>query len=73
VFSSREIAEKFLKDGLVLAASDSSIHPHEEAWLLSVASSNGIEKEWLLNEKKIFLQKEKDKLHLEADNIKVKY
>ena len=51
-FSSRELAEKFLKDGLVLASSDSDIHPHELAWLAAVAEKNNVSKHWLLEEKK---------------------
>ncbi|HNX23519.1 MAG TPA: hypothetical protein PKG60_05695 [Spirochaetota bacterium] len=73
VFSTRELAEKFLKDGLVLAASDRNIHPHEEAWLSSVADKNNIEKEWLLTEKKIIIEKGRNACQLEADNLKVIY
>ena len=73
VFSTRELAEKFLKDGLVLASSDKEIHPNEERWLLSVARKNNIEREWLLNEKKLFLQNKKSADHLEVDNIEVLY
>jgi len=69
----REIAEKFLKDGFTLAASDREIHPHEEAWLYSVASKNNIEKEWLSAEKKNILHNKKDIEHLEVDNLKVIY
>lgn len=73
VFSTREIAEKFLKDGFTLAASDREIHPHEEAWLYSVAGKNNIGKEWLIEERKKILQNDKDNWHLEVDNLKVVY
>jgi tRNA G18 (ribose-2'-O)-methylase SpoU len=73
VFSTKEIAEKFLKDGFTLAASDKEIHPHEEAWLYSVAGKNNIEKEWLSVEKKNILHNKIDKEHLEVDNLKVIY
>jgi len=73
VFSTRELAEKFLKDGFVIAASDREIHPHEEAWLYSVAKNNNIEKEWLVSEKKNILENEKNKRHLEVDTLKVLY
>lgn len=73
VFSNREIAEKFLKDGLTLAASDNSIHPHEEAWLQSVAAINNINGEWLLTEKKTILHNLHHERKLEADSIKVAY
>jgi hypothetical protein len=71
VFSSRELAEKFLKDGLILAASDNNVHPHEEAWLFSIADKNEIDKEWLRIEKNNILQNEKHARKLEVDNIKV--
>lgn len=70
-FSSRELAEKFLKDGLVLASSDSDIHPHELAWLAAVAEKNNVSKHWLLEEKKNMKGMEKQKVQLEADNLKV--
>jgi len=73
VFSTREISEKFLKDGLSLAASDNYIHPHEEEWLLSVADKNNIEKEWLIAEKNNILHNKTVPGHLEVDSIKVIY
>lgn len=73
VFSTRELAQKFLKDGLILAASDNDIHPHEQAWLFTVAGKNNIDEEWLLNEKKSILLQGKDERKLEADSIKVNY
>lgn len=73
VFSTKEIAEKFLKDGLVIAAADSEIHPKEEEWLCSVASRNNIEEEWLFNEKNNILLNERHTDRLEVDNLKVLY
>ncbi len=73
VFSTKELAEKFMKDGYILAASDRDIHPHEEAWLYSIADRNNIEKEWMETLKKNVLNIEKDKRPLEVDNLKVVY
>lgn len=73
LFSSQEIAEKFLKDGLIIAASDSEIHSREKEWLLSVAERNNIEKSWLLQEMEIILDKKGETGRLEADTIKVHY
>jgi hypothetical protein len=70
-FSNRELAEKFLKDGLILASSDSEIHPHELAWLTAVAEKNNISRHWLLEEKKNITRIEKHSVKLEADNLKV--
>lgn len=73
VFSTQEIAEKFLKDGLIIAASDSEIHPREEGWLLSVAEINNIEKSWLSAEKNSILKNKEHTELLEVDSIKVLY
>lgn len=44
VFSNKELAEKFIKDGLAVVFSDNNIHPEEESWLIAVAEKNGIDK-----------------------------
>lgn len=44
VFSNKELAEKFIKDGLAVVFSDNNIHPEEENWLIAVAEKNGIDK-----------------------------
>ena len=72
-FSSREIAEKFLKDGLVLAASDNEIHPEEERWLLSVAARNNIDEAWFIGEKKNLKFRTESVHKLEADTLQVNY
>jgi len=73
VFSTKELAEKFLKDGYILAASDRDIHPHEEAWLYSIADKNNIEKIFMTDLKKSVLQNEINKRPLEVDKLKVVY
>lgn len=45
-FSMKEVANKFIKDGLTIAASDNEIHPSEEEWLLSTAEKNGFDAQW---------------------------
>jgi len=47
VFSRREIAECFLSDAAALARCDDDIHPHELAWLRSIAQENGLTRGWL--------------------------
>jgi len=47
VFSSKNIAELFLLDGLKLAVSDNNLNPYELQWLNSVAATNGVDKSWL--------------------------
>lgn len=46
VFEAKEVALCFLKDGLVLAASDGQVHEAEVAWLTSVALQNRLGREW---------------------------
>ncbi len=73
VFSSKELAEKFLKDGLVLATSDKEIHRHEEEWLLSVAGINNIDASWYYKEKKSLLRIKYNAIPLSADDLEVLY
>jgi hypothetical protein len=47
VFSTREVAECFLADAVALARCDDDVHPHELAWLRSIARANGLDGEWL--------------------------
>jgi uncharacterized tellurite resistance protein B-like protein len=42
-FSDQELAVKFIKDGLTLAASDGAIHPNEVKWLAATAEINGVD------------------------------
>jgi len=49
-FSSKEIARKFIKDGLGIALSDEEYHSAEEEWLLSVAGINGLDPAWFHEE-----------------------
>jgi hypothetical protein len=46
VFSRREIAECFLTDAVALAGCDDHVHPHELAWLRSIARANGLAGGW---------------------------
>ncbi len=70
-FSTRELAEKFLKDGLTIAFSDREIHPNEEKWLFTVANHNNIEESWLSMEKEIILRTDNKLQFLQADSLKV--
>jgi hypothetical protein len=72
-FSKKELAKKFIKDGLILAASDNEIHPSEEEWLLSVAEKNGLDTQWFYKERQS-TEKGSD-IHgvLEVDGLTVEY
>jgi len=73
VFSTRELAEKFIKDGLIIAASDGEIHDDEEKWLLETAEKNSIDKEWFYVEKRLVANSKNEISKLEVDNLKVVY
>ena len=51
VLSSRDLAVKFIRDGLTLASSDNEVHPVEEEWLRSIARMNGLEMGWFDEER----------------------
>ncbi len=51
VFSNKKIAENFINHGLIISYSDNEIHKNELQWLRSVAKCNGIDDEWVLQEK----------------------
>ena len=51
VFSSKQVAKTFIKDGLIIAFCDNDFHPDEQQWLRSVAQQNGINENWFLCEK----------------------
>jgi len=70
-FSSKELAEKFIKDGLVVAASDNEIHTSEMEWLKSIAKKNGLDVRWVLNEKENVLKGKEKELRLEVEDLSV--
>ncbi len=47
IFSSRELAECFLLDGIRVAFADEHIHQQESAWLEKVARANGVDDTWI--------------------------
>lgn len=50
VFSTKELAALFLKDGLSLALSDGELDPTEGKWLIEVADANGLSPDSLSSE-----------------------
>ncbi len=43
LFSSKELAIKFLRDGVSIALADGEAHPREQQWLRSVSEKNGLD------------------------------
>ncbi len=72
-FSSKNLAEKFIRDGLVLAAVDNEIHAAEETWLRSVAEKNGLSREWFDAQKISLLSGSPLSTSLEVDSLTVQY
>ena len=68
-FSAREIAEKFIADGLAVASSDQDIHPQEEKWLYEVMETNGIDPKWFHKKKQDIIYDEGRNGRLEVDDM----
>jgi hypothetical protein len=73
VFSSPEIARKFILDGFAIAAVDGAIPAPEEEWLKSTADTYHFENNWFLEEKIAALHRIHPPLRLEAEDLTVKY
>ncbi|MFZ5947177.1 MAG: hypothetical protein ACOYU5_04340 [Stygiobacter sp.] len=74
IFSTNELAKKFIKDGLMLANSDNEIHSFEEVWLKTTAEKNGIDVEWFLREKEITAGRRRDlDDYLEVDGLTIEH
>ena len=72
-FSSARLAEKFVRDGLVLAASDSEVHPSEEKWLKSAVAKNGLCLAWFRQECADVTAKVRFLSRLDVDDLAVEY
>jgi len=72
-FSTKELAIKFIKDGLAMTFSDREPLPSEEEWLRLAAEKYGLDLEWFRSE---FAKASNGKalaLKLEADDLTVEY
>lgn len=73
VFSSKELAMKFIKDGLILAAADNDIHPLEEKWLVSVVKRNDLDILRFLHEKAKLIEKGYLPQQLEVEKMVIQH
>ena len=71
VFSSQDIAKKFIKDGLAVAFSDKEFHPDEEKWLVQIVEKNGISHQWYLAQKQDRIFNAERPERLEVENMKM--
>jgi hypothetical protein len=72
-FSNKEIAVKFIKDGLNLALSDSEIHASEEEWLKSITEKNDLDFEWFIKEKENIISNKNSSNPLEVEGLVIDY
>jgi hypothetical protein len=72
-FSSRELAMKFIKDGLTLASSEDEVRAPEEEWLKSTATKNGLSVEWFSQEWQKADRTKGIDAHLEVDHLTVEH
>lgn len=74
IFSSKDLARSFIKDGLLIAEADKEFHGFEEEWLHTTAVKNGIDIEWFYREKDLVAGRNiQIEDSLEVDNISVNY
>jgi len=72
-FTTKEIAMKFIKDGLALASSDVEVHHNEQKWLKATAEKNGLDINWFYREKEIAANRKQLPSHMEVDDLIVEY
>lgn len=70
-FTTKDLAMKFIRDGLVLSYSDNELHPSEEEWLKFVAELNGLDVQWFTQERQKTRREIKSHPHLEVENLQV--
>ena len=70
LFSTGELAMKFIKDGLRLAGADDETHHAEVVWLKATAAKNGIEEEWFRQAQERAVHRGSDRAaRLEVDDL----
>ena len=70
-FSSRDVAVKFIEDGLTMAYADNEIHPAEEEWLRFVAELHRIDLQWFFHERDLAAKGKRPHDHLEVEGLSV--
>lgn len=70
-FSTKELASKFVKDGLAIAFSDDEGHPSETEWLRSTAEKNGLDLTWFSEEIVNAATRKQLASHMEFDDLTV--
>ena len=73
VFSAKEMATRFVKDGLTLTLADKEVHAFEAEWLRFIAEKNGLAVEWFFQELENAKNRKDSDVHLEVDDLSVEY
>jgi hypothetical protein len=73
VFSTPELARKFIKDGLAIATAGAALHPAEEEWLRATAKANGLDDVWFESKKSATPAYHTAPDALEVDHLSVEY
>ncbi len=68
-FSSKELAAKFIKDGISIACADDDFDSREEAWLEHTAEQNGIDFKSIAHDVEIERTISKRPVRLEVDDL----
>ncbi len=72
-FSRREVAEKFVLDGITLSVSDGEAHAFEREWLRRTAEKNGLDREWFAGRWDRAVEGRHDATDLEVDTLTVEF
>jgi hypothetical protein len=73
VFPNKALAMMFIKDGLTVSYSDHDIHPFEDEWLREAAEKNGIDAQWMQEQKAAAAKRQGLPEPLEADSLTLEY
>ena len=73
VFSKKELATLFIKDGFAIANSDNEIHSFEKEWLKVTAKKNFLDLNWFQQEFEISKIKIYPTAHMEVDALTIQY
>lgn len=72
-FSTKEIAMKFIKDGITIGFSDQELHPSEEEWLELTAKENDLDTCWVSQELKNMKSRKLPIRPLEVEGLRVSF
>jgi hypothetical protein len=73
LFSSRDIALLFLRDGLRIAYADDVLHPEEETWLKAAADRNGLDAGVFSSEHAVAAAARGTRRQMEVESLKIRH